>query len=569
MNAARHDPRHAVGAGDADGDFRGEGSVAHPALAVVARRRDIRLAAGHGDVVRVVAGVVVKHRAVGEDGVERLGDVVPGIVERREQDAFAIVGIAVAVEIVETLEREEVVVRPAVPFLAPAELGVDPDEVGNLGAVVAECVVVVARDHPGPAGLTVVPCDVVAGEVDHRDADVGERVGVAEIHLALGSLVVTPDVHDALLGPKVFPVPVEVADIAFQRTVGRLLDAVVEESHRVVVGPVRDLVPGAQNFRENKGTLPVDIVPEHVGVVVVVGVTAAQALVVLRLVKESVGIVSEKFPWGVLPGVKPQAVVVDCIAEPRDPAVQHVAGLLVLVPGGIVGILVVLADVPEERFAGDELRAVGRREPVVGAVPRAGAGQFAVLRADVLEVAQVFPHRPPITIVVVPVAGPGVVQAHPGRALVVQPVAVARVVPDVEVRDTHAGVFADVRPVAGVVHDDVGDDLHVALVHLVDHVAQGSARAVAGGPRTALGRIAEIKPVVEAVPDVAPFRAKPGRRLRRRGSPDVAVAGLRHLGSAPVHFIPFRLEPLKHDFGLGAQCENKCGAKQNRFADRR
>ena len=135
-----------------------------------------------------------------------------------------------------------------------------------------------------------------------------------------------------------------------------------------------------------------------------------------------------------------------------------------------------------------------------------------------------------------------------------------------EILGLHAGVVAEVRPVAVVVHHDVGDDLDVEAVRGVDHVAQGAARAVARGERAALGHVAEVETVVEVVADVGPLGALAGGPLGRRGNPEEVVADFRRLRQAPVHLVPVGLEPLEHDLGFRKHREKEEGDEEDRVA---
>jgi len=262
--AAGMDPRHGGGGSsiflehqaDAIGAQR---RIHDPALTVVARHADVGLAAADRDLVPVVAGKVFQDGAVGEGAVQVVGDVSAGIIQGQDHDAFARVGLAVAVQVIVALECEEVgVVVPAFLFIAAGEVLVDPNQVGE-GAFVGklvEGVVVVAGIHPGsrtagsPRHTAVVgPGDVVARVVHHGHPDVAEDVGIGEIRLgAIGQdAVVTPDIGDPGGGPEVRAEGAESGQVAGEAGIGGALHLGVEETHWIagaLAVPVFDLGPG-------------------------------------------------------------------------------------------------------------------------------------------------------------------------------------------------------------------------------------------------------------------------------------------------------------------------------------
>ena len=82
----------------------------------------------------------------------------------------------------------------------------------------------------------------------------------------------------------------------------------------------------------------------------------------------------------------------------------------------------------------------------------------------------------------------GIPLPHPFRTL--KATGLGGIGGDVEILRNHAGVSAEIGSVAGMVEDDVGVDLDVGLVGVVDEFAQGGAGAITGLPMSSLGSIA-------------------------------------------------------------------------------
>jgi len=584
MGAARNGPgdRADRSAALLDGDFDAVGAlrgIDDPALAAVAEAgragdADRDLAAADRGRVAVVAGEVLQDGAVGEGAGEGLGDVVAGIVQGQDHDAVAGVE-AVGVRVLVAFEGEEVAVAfPALDFGTASEVLVDPDQVGN-GAVAAfaEHVAVEAGDHPGLVlvgiggivgrAAVVFPGDVVAGVVDHRHADVAEDVGVGENGLAgVEGFVVAPDVEQAGGGPEIGAVCAETGQIAAEGAVGRLLHLVVEEAHRIagaLAVPVFDFAPGREDFGEDERVRAVAVVGKQVGRIAAEIVAAALGVVPLGLVQETAAAPAEELVGRVLAGVETQAIVVHGVAEPGDPAVEHLGGVFV---GVGVGIAVVLAHVAQVGAAVHEIEALAVG---VGLLAREALGvavERMVFGADVDEIGEIGPHRGAVAFVVVP-------PVHARRALEVERVGVAFLPAHVEVGRRHAGIFAEVGPVAVVVHHDVGDDLDAEAVGVVHHGPQRAARAVARGQGAALGDVAEIEPIIEIVADVRPLGARAHGPLGRRRNPETVVARFGHLRQLLVHLVPVALEPLEQHFrldgaGKGEQEKNRQGTGERR-----
>ena len=578
VRAAGDDPRHRAGRGGAflDGDVDAVGAlrrVDDKALAAHAGDADRHLAAADRGRVAVVAGVILQDRAVGERAGQRLGHVVARVVQGQDHDAVAAVE-AVGVHVFVALQGEEVAVAfPALLLGAAGEVLVDPDQVGDGAAVdFAERVAVVAGDHPrlvlvGVGGIVgvapvVFPRDVVARVVHHRHADVAQDVRVGEVGLArVEGLVMPPDIGHAGRRAEVFAEGAEVRQIAPEAFVGRFLHRIVEEAHRIsgaLAIPVFDLGPRGEDFGKNEGVGAVPVAGEQVGGVPAEIVAAPLGVVPLRLVQEAAAAPAEELVGRVLARIQAQAVVVHRVAEPGDPAVQQFRGVLVGVAGGIVGIAVVLPHVPQIGRAVHEIEALVVGVRLLAGEALAVAVEGMVFRADVRQVRQIRPHRRAVALLVIP-------PAHARRPLVVQRARIAFLPLHVEIRRRHARVFAEVRPVAVVVHHDVGNDLDVQPVRVVHHGPQRTARAVARGQGAALRNVADVEPVIEIVPHVRPLRAGADGALGGRGNPQAVVADFRHLRQLLVHLVPVAFEPLHEHFRLrgpreGEETKHRQGA---------
>ena len=368
---------------------------------------------------------------------------------------------------------------PEIPLSAAYELLVDPDKIFNLAAVVCQCATVVARPHPGP-DVVVGPRDVLACEVDHREPDMRQDIGIPQVNLAGRPLIVPPDVRDAVLRPEVLPVPVKVADTAAECRIGGLLDGIVEEAHgiaRPTGRPVFDLAPGTENLREDEGVVPLrEIVREQlIGFVSwIVAVVTPQVVAVLGLVEEPPAVRTKELPLHMLACVETQAVVIHLVAQPGDPAIEHFGSLFVPITGGVVRVLVVLAGMPEEGGAGaDEVPA---RRVVAAGETRGllfGAGRM-ILGTNIDEADQLLPQRATVALAMMPLV-------HARTTFVVQAGDVVGLPLDVKVLGNHTGILTKVGAIPVVIHDDVGNDLDIALMGLVHHVAHRAARAVTRG----------------------------------------------------------------------------------------
>ena len=356
--ATGHDPRH-VGhaAGELQRIHRGlhvgvERRVADPALSAAGGDGDGDAAeAVHGHGVGVVAGVVLEDGAGGEGGLDVVARLVAaGVVQRDEDKALVTVGAAVRVQVVVALVGEEVVLRPARPFLAAAELVVDVDEVrdgGGLEAVdrVAERVVV-ALLHPrvlarGAAYLGLAK--VVAGEIHDRNAHAGEDVGVGQLELGRRALVVAVREHHALGGVEAgetgerAEVPV-VEGVLHHPLLAREIEVARLDAPAAVgrVAPVVHLADAAdEELRVDQRVVAAQVVAIHV--VERVGVTQPAALIEIlldvvdeRLVAQRLGLVgqAEEVLVDVLRRVEAHAVVIHGVAEPVDPADDELARVL-------------------------------------------------------------------------------------------------------------------------------------------------------------------------------------------------------------------------------------------------
>ena len=534
--------------GRALGDVRG---VAHEPLAAAGGDGDGGLAGGaDGHGVAVVAGVVLEHGARREGCLQRLGLVVAAIVEGDQQGALAGIRLGVAIAIAETLMGVEVAVGPAVPFAAAGELVVDEDEVRDDVVVVAEGVAG-AGQHPGAAGIVVGLGNVVAGEIDDGHAHFGQQPGVGQIKLGRRPLVVALHEQHPFAGIEVDADRPEHPEVAVVEGIVHQLDLgrEVEVAHpHVAVAPIVEVAGAAgEDLVEHQHVLAPDLVLVEVRDAGLVGVAAALVEVPLGLVQELAGFARAAVELAdhVLAGVEAEAVVVDRVAQPVDPAVQHLADVLVRqrVAGIVERVLVVLPRVADE---GGGLRVVGRvvGEAAVGFGDEVHQRDQFLLEGTAITVADV------------------VVTTHARRAA--PPAGLAGVGPDMEVVRLHARVFEEVRAVAVVVEDDVRVDLDVGEVQVVDQMPELAAVAVTGRHRAALRSLAEVEAVVERVADVGPFDGAGHRRLARRRDPDPVVAEFGDLRGAPVHFIPIALEILQDDFRTGRAAEDKTGRKDGR-----
>ncbi len=397
--AAGHDPRH-VGHAAAElerihaGLHVGvEGRVAHPPLAAAGRDGDTYLAAPvDRDGGKVVAGVVLEDGAGGEGRLDVVaGLAAAGVVEGDQDEALVAVGVVVRIEVVITLVGEEVILRPASPFLAAAELVVDVDEVrdgAGLEAVdrVAEGVVV-AFLHPGVlagGAADLGLAEVVAREIHDRHAHARENVSVGQFELGRRTFVVAVREHDAfgriepgeagergevpvvegVLHHPLLAREIEIAGLDAQATVSR-------------VAPVIHLADAAdEKLGIDQRIVTTDVVGIHV--VERVGVAQPAPFVEIfldvvdeALVAQGLGLIGEpeEVLVNMLGRIEAHAVVVHGVAEPVDPADDKLARVLRGERSrGVVGILVAVARMADKRsgIGGEPLRGeTAHLEPVV------------------------------------------------------------------------------------------------------------------------------------------------------------------------------------------------------------
>ncbi len=390
-----------------------------------------------------------------------------GVVEGDDDEGFAGVGGVVVIEVVVAFECVEVGIGPAFPLFAAGELVADVDHVGDAAIVVAKGGAV-AWDDPGFVG--VHGSDVVTGEVDDGFADVLSHPGVSEVVAGGWALVVALDEADAVEGAEAV-VAAEDGEVAVEGVVDNAdFEGEIEVEHLGAEVPIAVSERAAgEDFREDKGAVAADVVGIHLGEVGVEGVAAAGDEVPLDVVVEAVGVahVAVEFADDVFGGVEACAVVVHGIAEPVDPADEHLSDVFRWGLGELVeGVFGGLSGVADEGggFGGEEGWVVG--ESVVG------------FGADINEADEFFleGEAEAVADVVVAVHAVG---AFPAAGLV-------GVLPNVEVVDFHAGVGEVVGAVAVVVEDEVGVDEDVAVMGVVDEHAEVATGAVTGGEGAAL-----------------------------------------------------------------------------------
>ena len=272
-----------------------------------------------------------------------------------EDQGLAGVRAVVVVEVVVAFVGEEIVLGPAGPFLAPAELVVDVNEVrddGGLEAVdrVAEGVV---SPFPSTCSCLLAPdlglLEVVAGEIHDRHADAGEDVGVGQFELVRRPLVVAVREHDTLgriesgkSGERA-EVPV-VEGILHHPLLAREIEVAGLDAPSAVarIAPVIHLADAAdEELGIHQSVIPPDVVRIHVGKIDVRHIlpdrlTEAPLLEVPldivneRLVTRGQILVrqAEELLHHMLRGVEPHPIVVHGIAQPVDPADHEVARVL-------------------------------------------------------------------------------------------------------------------------------------------------------------------------------------------------------------------------------------------------
>ena len=429
------------------------------------------------------------------------GLIRTGVVEGHEEQALAKIRVAVVVQIVVPLIGKVIALAPAGVLLAAGELVVDVHQVGNGGALktvhgVAQGVIV-AFFHPGVlagGAADLALGQIVAGEVDDGDTHAGENVGVGELQLAGRALVVAVGKHHALLRAETgksgeggqVPVVKSVAHHAFLPGEIEIagLDAPVAIGR---VPPIVDLAdPADEKFRKNQGTVALEVVLVHLAKIhpgngsVLGAIEAAFFEVSLDVVGES--LVSERLALvgeaeeilvDVLGGVETDAVIVHGVAQPVDPTDNELAGVLVWKgAGGMIGIFFVITRVTDKR------RRVGR---VAHGVCPADLEAVVELENNVHQADQLLMKRATGAVIGIPLP-------HPVWTLVAS--RLATIDRDVEVLGVHTGVGAEIGSVAGVVKNDIGVDLDVGLVGVVDELTEGGTGTVTGFPVSALGMVA-------------------------------------------------------------------------------
>ena len=397
------------------------------------------------------------------------GLVETGVVQRDKQKSFPGVGLPVAVEVIVALVGKEVAIGPACPLASAGELVVDVDEIGNRPHVVVAEGSIVAFAHPRDAVLflVLVVGQIVAREVNHRRADASQNIGVSQFEFARRIFVVAVGKDHALLWAETG------ADVVQRRQV-----ATVESGHdhlrlareieitrldapvRIVrIPPVVRLADRTdEKLGINQRVIATEVIGIHVVERIGVGQTAALVEVFLDVVDQRLVFgrlalpgQTEVFLAHVLRRIEAHAVVVHRVAEPIDPAGDKLAGIFRWeIPRWVIGILFPIARMTDER------RRIGS---VIG---RAVLEAVVELQHDIHQADQLLVQRAAEAVVGSPLE-------HARRA----PEAARLVVvhPHVEILRHHAGISAVIRPVAGVVEDDVRIDLEIHLVGVVHHVA--------------------------------------------------------------------------------------------------
>ena len=304
----------------------------------------------------------------------------------------------------------------------------------------------------------------------------GQDVGIGKIDVVGRPLVVPPDIGDTVVRTEIGSVATEPIEVAIEDVAGVLLHAVIEKAHRVAIVrsipvPVLDLAPGTQNLGEDEGVISLgEIVIEELirFIGIAVRVSAADIVVILRLMQKTIAPPAEELIRRMLSGIQAQPIVVNGVAQPCDPAIQHLDRMLVLIAAGIIGVAVELPGMAQViGAAADEIEVASLNGlwPCETRRVTDAPEVTIVFGTDIDELRQLLPHRSAVTVVVSPLV-------HARTTVVVERVDVVLMVGHVEVFGSHAGILAEVGPIPVVIHDNVGNDLDVHLVGLLDHVLQ-------------------------------------------------------------------------------------------------
>ena len=505
--------------------------------------------------------------------MNRAGLVGSGIIQSHEEETFPGVGIPVVVQVVVAFESKKVSLTPPVVLLAASKLIMDIDQVGDGGALkavdgVAEGVVV-AFFHPGvfarrPADLALG--QVVAGEVNHRDANPGEDVGVGKLQLRRGAFIMAVGEHDSLLG----------AETRKAREGGEvsIIEGIVHHSlfageieiagfdAPVGVGGIPPIIdfthPANEELGIDQGAIPANVVLVHLVKIhpLDCGVGGASQTTLLKVALDVVdeGLVTEAFGLvgktkevfvDMFRSVKAHPIVVHGVTQPVDPAGDELTGILRQISGLVeVGVFFGIPGVTDER---------GGINSISDRVGTTDLKAIVELQDDVHQADEFLMQGASGAV-------SGVPKVHAIRPF--EAAGLGGVGPNVKILRNHAWVGAKVWAVAGVVEDDVGVNFDVRLVGVIHEVAEGGAGAVAGFPVAALRGVTQIEPVKRVVANVAPVSIgvrSPNRRLAGGRSPDGFVTNLGHLRKALIYLVPAGLKILDDDLGMAQTGEDRKG----------
>ena len=542
---ARHDPGHGFDCGtaciEADG-FGADRSFGHDrGIGHIATALD-----GGGDIdkdpsviadgdVAGIAGVIFEHGAGLEGGLDCAAVVATGRAECDKKQPFAGQWRRGADRPLVALERIEVAFGPTLPLVPAGEVVFDVNEIGDaVHAVIAQRAGV-AGEHPG-FDLALVVREVVAGGVNNGNTDPGEDVGVTQLASERRGFIVALDKHDALGGAEageraeggqITIVEGRPDHLAFTREI-YVAEFITE------ISPVIDLALAAdEELGKNQCTIATAevVLIKFVDIGVVVE-TPTAFVAELQFVVETPTGLAEEIGDDMLGRIEPGTIVVHRIAQPVDPAAKKLHRMLAgkCLSWVVEGVEIELAGLANEKVGHRVAARVG--EPVVALGDDVDEANEFLLEGET----------------------PAVVNIAPGvHALgAAEPAGLVLIPPTMEIVRSHSRVGPEVRTVAGMVHNDVGVDFDIGLVGGIDHLAQMTPRAVSCGPIAALGDIAKVEAVEEAVAHIAATgkHAARDRRLGGRGMPDAAVADLGDFREAAVDFIPLGFEILEDDFGV-------------------